>query len=240
MRTSVFSSIFFAGLVFSNIILGDVYGGICTDGYNKGYEEGIATCPVLSCPTLDCNEYCPDILCARCPDGLTACYEGVKKSTGARLGNDLSLTLPILLNANGETMVNNPTQLKYHQKGIVAGTTSQGFHAFTVDSLGGNPLPNPSAKATRRLLVVGGTFPSTITPVITSENNAPNAPSQIFICNANSNSCEMVLNFGNGKEKVSIPTPQNATWQGSCTNTDLGKSCNVEMNKPYQTIALIY
>jgi len=236
MRTSVFSSIFFAGLVFSNIILGDVYGGICDDGYNRGYEEGTATCP--------------QILCSACPglfdyqdgqkEGLTACYEDVKKSTGARLGNDLSLTLPILLNANGETMVNNPTQLKYHQKGIVAGTTSQGFHAFTVDSLGGNPLPNPSAKATLRLLVVGGTFPSTITPVITSENNAPNAPSQIFICNANSNSCEMVLNFGNGKEKVSIPTPQNATWQGSCTNTDLGKSCNVEMNKPYQTIALIY
>ncbi len=228
-------SIFFAGLAFSNIALGDVYD-TCSpydDVFKKGYDEGMQRCPA----------------CAACPDHwyqqiygnkITACYEDVKKSTGAKLDNDLSLTLPILLNANGETMVNNPTLLKYHQKGLITGTTSQGFHAFTVDSLGSNSLPNPSAKTTLRLLVIRGTFPSTTIPVITSENNGLNTSNQNFTCNANSNNCEMVLNFGNGKEKVSIPTPQNATWQGACINPDLEKSCNVEMNKPYQTIALIF
>lgn len=231
-------SIFFAGLFFSNIALGGVYGTCSpySDVFKIGYDEGIAACPQM--------------LCSACPgmfeqqdgykEGLKACYEDVKKSTGAKLENDLTLTLPILLNANGETMTNNPTQLKYYQKGLITGTTSQGFHAFTVDSLGGSSLPNPSAKTTLRLLVVRGIFPSTTIPIITSENNVLNASNQNFTCNANSNSCEMELNFGNGKEKVSIPTPQNATWQGNCVNTDLEKSCNVEMNKPYQTIALVF
>ncbi len=224
-----------SSLVLVSLISNNAVGDCFNDGYNTGYSKGLSdgqqSCPLYDPPlSVLCESYCST---------STSTTTIIRKEGAAKLENDLTLTLPILLDANGKAIVSDPTKLKYYPKGLItSGTTPQGTHAFSVDSLGGNPLPNPSAKATVRLLIVNGKFSSAITPTITNDSNNSSTPT--FSCNATLNSCEMELNFGNGNENLSIPTPQNATWLGDCTNTDLSKSCNIGINKPYQTVVLIY
>lgn len=231
------SSLVLVSLISNNVAWGDTY----TDCFNEGYMAGRTSCPT-SCPP--CERYSYDI---GFEEGLNICRVETPKKTASTLGNDLTLTLPILLDATGSTMINNPTQLKYYQKGLITGIAPQGFHSFTVDSLGGNVLTNPSAKATLQLLVIGGSFSNNILPTISSENNGSmpfnssiSIADLITSCNSSLNSCELVLNFGKGNEKVSFPTPQNATWLGDCANNDVTKFCNIDINKPYQSIALIF
>lgn len=246
-----------SSLVLVSLISNNAVGDCYTDGYNAGLSSCLANCPVI--PDRYQEGYSAGFSEGKArgysegySKGFVDGREGIIvegcdwtirpymiKEYSAILGNDLTLTLPILLNGNKEIMVSNHTKLKYYPKGLItSGTTPQGTHAFSVDSLGGNPLPNPSAKTTVRLLIVNGKFSSAITSTITNESNNSSTPT--FSCNTTLNSCEMELNFGNGNENLSISTPQNATWLGDCTNTDLSKLCNIRLNKPYQTIALIF
>ncbi len=234
MRTKL-SSLVLAGLVSNNVAWGDSYSDCYAQGFNEGYQS-CATC--TPCDVVYKNRFKSE---------LTTCHTVTPKKVASMLGNDLTLTLPVLLNANGETIINNPTQLKYYQKGLVTEITPQGFHSFTVDSLGGNVLANSSAKATLQLLVIGGSFSNNILPTISSENNdsmpfnSPMSAADLTTsCNNSLNSCELVFNFGKGNEKVSFSTPQNATWLGDCVNNDVTKFCNVDINKSHQSIALIF
>jgi len=179
-----------------------------------------------------------------------------REGAAAKLSKDLFLTLPNLdASALDKDLKTSSANLKYQAEGFVI--DNKGAHAFTVESLNNiSPLANPLAKVKLRLLAVGGNFTTNEIPVILNEEKTSfntqiadatkfASNGQTFSCDtATTTSCELVSNFGNGKEQVGIKKPNNATCYGDSSVVPIPNStdsaCLVSMNKPYQTVVLAF